>query len=226
MAIPVVAQQVFVETLTLVEAEETEFRTYPRIDMPVVRTGDTRIDSSINADIRQRLFGNQDEMQEALEMLSYLGYQVTFNRGGILSITVNSEGCGAYCSNWSTYLTYDTTTGTALLLPDIVHISDAFKSIVSYGFSHQLNEQKEELAFMLDDPDFEMDEQTYLWALERYNQCILQLNEEEYVLYPDHIRIIANCSMPHAIRNLTPVFNLSYSYSEISDHLLIAIPVE
>ena len=69
-----------------------------------------------------------------------------------------------------------------------------------------------------DDP--ELNKNIYDWALEYYKECDASFNLNSFMLNADYLEIIDNCDMPHAIRNLTPVIELKYKYSDIKAYLI------
>ena len=56
----------------------------------------------------------------ANDNLYSLGYDVSFNKSNVLSITLNIIGCGAYCTGWSAYFNFNITTGEQITMYDIL----------------------------------------------------------------------------------------------------------
>ena len=74
---------------------------------------------------------------------------------------------------------------------------------------------------MLVDPESGLDKSTYEWAIENYEDCERKSNLESFAIYPDRLEIIEDCYLPNAIKNLTPIIELTYNLSEIEEHLKI-----
>jgi hypothetical protein len=85
----------------------------------------------------------------------------------------------------------------------------------------QYSEQKQLLKEMINDKDSGLDESTYEWALENYNDCEKNSDLESFAIYPDRLEIIEDCYLPNAIKNLTPIIELKYEFSEIGEELKI-----
>jgi hypothetical protein len=143
-----------------------------------------------------------------------LDFQVTYNQNGILSVHVMAEGCGAYCTRYTDYFNYSTVNGKWLRIADVIEHSSEFKSRVNRDQKEQLLAQKNELKNMLNDPDSGVDEPTYKWALEYYEDCEEYADLETFALYPDRIEIIQDCALPNAIKNLKPTIKLMYDVND------------
>ncbi|MFD2515553.1 hypothetical protein ACFSRY_16895 [Pontibacter locisalis] len=196
---------------------------------PIVRTGDSRTDLLINNDIKNKLTHNEYPEASmdstianwAAEGIVYLDFQVTYNKQGILSLNISAEGCGAYCTSWTEYLNYSTLTGKALYLGDVVDTKGGFKELVLKQKKAQYEKQRKELKKMLLDKESGLDSATYDWALEHYNDCETSSELTRFALHQNHLEIVESCYLPNAIKNLTPVFELKYQYSDIKKYLKI-----
>ena len=146
---------------------------------------------------------------------------MTYNRNGILSINVSAEGCGAYCTSWTDYFNYSTSNGEWLNISDVINNTVEFKRRVDKDKKEQYAEQKRLLKEMLNDQDSELDEATYEWALENYDDCEKNSDLESFAIYQDRIKIIEDCYLPNAIKNLTPIIELNYNFSEMGEGLKI-----
>lgn len=196
---------------------------------PIVRTGDIRIDLLINNDIKNKL--TQNEYPEtsidstiidwAAEGIVYLDFQVTYNKQGILSFNISAEGCGAYCTSWTEYFNYSTLTGKALNLGNVVDTKGSFNELVLKHKKAQYEQQRKELKEMLLDKESGLDSATYDWALEHYNDCETSSELTRFALHQNYLEIVESCYLPNAIKNLTPVFELKYKYSDIRKYLKI-----
>ncbi|WP_242929359.1 hypothetical protein [Pontibacter vulgaris] len=200
-----------------------------RNNYPVVRTGDSRIDLLINHDIKNKLTHNEYPEASmdstiadwAAEGIVYLDFQVTYNKRGILSLNISAEGCGAYCTSWTEYFNYSTLTGKALDLGDVVDTKGNFKELVLKQKKAQYEQQRKELKEMLVDKESGLDSATYDWALEHYNDCERSSELTRFALHQNYLEIVETCYLPNAIKNLTPVIELKYKYSDIKKYLRI-----
>jgi len=194
----------------------------------MVRTGNSKIDSLINHDLKDKLTHYQytnESVDSALkkwadDQINFLDFEITYNINSILSLSISAEGCGAYCTFWINYYNYSAKTGLPLELSDILKIDNGFQEILLQEKYRQFEQQKKELKELYTD-DTMLDQDVYEWALEYYNNCEASFDRNEFSIREDGIKIIQDCYLPHAIQNLTPVFNLSYSFSELHPYLKI-----
>jgi len=222
-------QVVQVNTFRLAESEHFKNIQSDKMNFPVVQSGDKKIDSLINQDIKNRFTGNEypnETLDSTLikwagDQIVFLDFQVTYNQNGILSINISAEGCGAYCSNWTDYFNYSTLDGKWLIVSDLIDTTAKFLTGVNMDKEKQYSEQKQELKKMLNDPHSGLDESTYEWALENYNNCEKNSDLESFAIYPDRLEFIEDCYLPNAIKNLTPIIELKYMFSEIGEYLKI-----
>ncbi len=222
-------QVVRVDTFRLPESEHFKNIQSDNMNFPVVRSGDKRIDSLINGDLKNRFTGNEypnETLDSTLtkwagDQIVFLDFQVTYNENGILSIKISAEGCGAYCSNWTDYFNYSTSNGKWLKISDVINNVAEFKTRVNKDKKEQYAEQRQELKEMLNDKDSGLDQSTYEWALENYENCEKNSDFESFAIYPDRLEIIEDCYLPNAIKNLTPIIELKYEFSEIGEELKI-----
>ena len=174
-----IGQEVQIETFRLEKSERFKDIQSDKMNFPIIRTGNKEIDSLINTDLKNRFTDNEypkDNFDSTLikwagDQIVFLDFQVTYNRNGILSINVSAEGCGAYCTSWTDYFNYSTSNGEWLNISDVINNTVEFKRIVDKDKKEQYAEQKRLLKEMLNDQDSELDEVTYEWALENYDDC-------------------------------------------------------
>lgn len=222
-------QVVQVDTFRLADSEHFKDIQSHKMNFPVVRSGDKRIDSLINGDLKNRFTGNEypnETLDSTLtkwagDQIVFLDFQVTYNQHGILSIKISAEGCGAYCSNWTDYFNYSTLNGKWLKISDVIKNVAEFKTRVNKDKKEQYAEQRQELKEMLNDKDSGLDQSTYEWALKNYENCEKNSDFESFAIYPDRLEIIEDCYLPNAIKNLTPIIELKYKFSEIGEELKI-----
>jgi hypothetical protein len=222
-------QVVQIDTFRLAKSEHFKDIQSDQRNFPIVRSVDKKIDSIINRDLKNRYTRNEypDETinstltKWAGDQIVFLDFQVTYNQHGTLSINISAEGCGAYCTNWTDYFNYSTLNGKWLNISDVIDTTAELISRVNKDKEKQYAEQKRELKEMLEDVDSGLDQLTYEWALKNYEECEKNSDLESFSIYPDQLEIIENCNLPNAIKNLTPIIELKYHFSEIGEHLKI-----
>lgn len=126
---------------------------------PIVVTNNKRVDSLINSQIKNEVFSPDDEKQSINKTLVEnindglinLSYKVSYKKNGLLSFSIFSEGCGAYCSSRETYFNFDLKTGKKLSIIDLIieNKLDSFYNIVFADKVKYLREYKEEELSML-----------------------------------------------------------------------------
>lgn len=222
-------QNVQIDTFKLKKNERFREIHSDQMNYPIIRTRNTKIDSLINFDLKNR-FTYNEYRTEAIDstlikwagnQIIYLDFNVTYNRNGILSLNISAEGCGANCTGWTDYYNYSTVSGKLLDIAEIIDTTGAFKSTVYRDKESQYLKHKLELKKMLEDPQLELDQSTYEWVLAYYQDCETSFTLESFAIYPDHLEIIAFCYLPNAIKNLTPLITLKYNNAAIKDYLLI-----
>ena len=90
-------QVVQVDTFRLAESEHFKDIQSDKMNFPVVRSGDKRIDSLINRDLKNRFTRNEyrnETLDSTLtkwagDQIVLLDFQVTYNQNEILSIKIN-----------------------------------------------------------------------------------------------------------------------------------------
>lgn len=222
-------QSVQIDTFRLNVSERLKGNQSDKMNFPIIRTGNKEIDSLINTDLKNRFTDYEyptEDLDSTLikwagDQLVFLDFQVTYNRNGILSINISAEGCAAYCTAWTDYFNYSTSNGKWLNISDVIDNLTEFKARVCTDRKEQYAEQKRQLMELLKDQNSELDESTYEWALKYYADCEKNADLESFVVYPDRLEIIEGCDLPHAIRNLTPIIELIYKFSDIGKGLKI-----
>ncbi|WP_411768927.1 hypothetical protein [Winogradskyella sp. A3E31] len=222
-------QNVQIDTLNLKKSERFKELQSEKMNYPLIRTGNKEIDSFINFDLKNKFTSNEYPTESidstlikwAGDQIIHLDFNVTYNQNGILSLNVSAEGCGAYCSYWTEYFNYSTVTGNSLDISEIIDISGEFKTSIFKDKETQFKKQKIELKEMLNDSEAELDQSTYEWALEYYENCENSFDLKSFSIYPDYIEINKSCHLPNAIKNLTPILTLKYKNAEIKEYLKI-----
>jgi len=196
---------------------------------PIVVTNNKRVDSLINPQIKNEVFSPDDEKQSIYKTLvenidDYglinLSYEVTYKGSGLLSFSIFSEGCGAYCSSGETYFNFDLKTGKKLSITDLITETklDSFHKLVFANKVKSLIEYKEEELNIIKQVD--IDSTTYDWALEQVDSyCINDVKLDDFSLSRFNLEIKDICEFPHGIRSQLPTYELRYTYVFLSTFL-------
>jgi len=222
-------QNISVDTLFLPKTESLTHFQNDKLKFPIIKTGDLKIDNLINKDLKNRFTNNaftnyptdSTIIEWSNEQIIYLDFEVTYLKNGLISLNISSEGCGAYCTAWTDYFTYNYRTGQFITIDQIIDTTGNFKTLVVSDKDKHYEQQKKELKEMLLDKNAKLDEDTYKWALEHYENCDKEFTLEAFALHSDHLEIIEKCSLPNAIKNLTPTIVLKYEYVAIKNDLKI-----
>jgi len=222
-------QNIRVDTLFLPKTEKFTHFQNDKLKFPIIKTGNLDIDNTINKDLKNKFTNNEFPdlptdstiIKWADEQVIYLNFEVTYIKNGIISLNISVEGCGAYCTGWTDYFTYNYVTGKFLTIDQIIDTTRNFKNQVIADKDKQYEQQKKKLKEMLLDKNAELDEDTYNWALEQYKNCDNEFTLKLFSLHSDHLEIIENCYFPNAIKNLTPTIVLKYKYVDIKKELKI-----
>lgn len=199
----------------------------PAIIYPIVVTKNKLIDKSINDKIRKEMIEDDSDLKnvstkKALinrinEGLINMSYKATFIKNNILSFSIYAEGCGAHCSSWNTYFNFDLNTGKVLTITDLISDNniDSFRKVVSIDKEKFLLQYKKEMNDSLNNNN--TDSIAYKWAIEQVDDnCLKDVQIENFSLSGLYIEIIDPCEFPHAIRALEPTFELKYTYQSLS----------
>lgn len=195
---------------------------------PVINTNSKSINKKINEQILE-VFVDTEYLKKPVDValdsaisggLFSMSYEVTFNSNNILSITINAVGCGAYCSGWSTYFNFNTSTGKSITIDDILinEKKTNFGNMVRNEKTKNLIEYKKVLKEQLEKTS--IDSSAYEWALEQVNEyCMNSVSVNQFSLTASEIEIHDDCDFPHAIQGLQPDYKLEYPYADITEML-------
>jgi hypothetical protein len=222
-------QKAIIDTLIIPLTSQFTNAQSNTFNFPFIKTGNHVIDSLINWGLKNRLSENEypdDAIDSTLikwaeDRINFFEFEVTFNNNGILSLHIEVEGCGAYCTSWTEYFNYCTKTGKILKLAEVVDTTGNFRTKIYAEKGKQYERQKNQLKELLSEADF--DEDTYNWTLEEYTNCENSFNLNSFALYPDHLELIDKCYLPNVLKQYTPVINLMFKYDEIKDYLKLKI---
>lgn len=196
---------------------------------PIVVTNNKRVDSLINSQIKNEVFSPDNKKQSINKILNEhindyglinLSYEVFYEGNGLLSFSIFSEGCGAYCSTWETYFNFDLKTGKKLSITDLIieNKLDSFHKIVLANKVKSLREYKEEQLGLLKQGD--IDSTTYNWALEQVDSnCITDVKLEDFSFSRSTLEIKDICEFPHIIRSQQPIYELIFTHVFLSAFL-------
>jgi len=222
-------QGIVVDTLFIPRTEKFSGLQDELLMFPVIKTGNLQIDKSINKDIKDRFTHNEfldlptdsTIIRWANEGIVYLDFGVTFNRKGLISLNISAEVCGAYCTGWTEYFTYNTLTGKHVTIDQVIDTTGKFRNLVIESKDIQYKQQILDLKETLFDEDTGFDEDTYEMALEYYTECSKAFSFDSFALLDDHLEIIENCYLPHVIKSLSPTIELRFRYLEIKEFLRV-----
>lgn len=223
-------QKISVDTLFILRKDKFSNVQNEKLKFPQIRTGNLQVDIVINWDLKNRFTNNEyptlstySTLIKWADGINYLDFQVTYIKNGLISLNVNAEGCGAYCTGWTDYFTYNYITGKYVTIDQIIDTTEEFRNLVIADRKKQYEQQKKELKQLLLNKKAELDDNTYNWALEQYLNCEKDFTLNSFTLHFDHLEIIEKCYLPNAIKNLTPIIELKYEYADIKKYLKIKI---
>lgn len=221
-------QKISVDTLFIPRTEKFSNIQSEKLKFPVIKTGNLQVDKAINADLKNRFTNNEypdlstdSTLLKWSDGIIYLDFEVTYIKNGLISFNISAEGCGAYCTAWTDYFTYNYITGKYVTIEEIVDTTGQFRNRVIADKDKQYKQQTAELKERLTDKETGFDKDTYEMVLEYYIDCLKSFHFKFYALHNDHLEVIENCYLPNVIKSMTPVIELNYKYSDIKEHLKI-----
>lgn len=198
--------------------------------IPIVKTGNPQVDSIINKKLITSVAGDEKEYDafrvSGMTLLQWLeqdgvftniGFEVTYNTPNLLSMSMNYEGCGAYCSNSTAYFNFKTGTGEDVKLSHIVD-TNLFLPLLREERKTQYRAYYNELEdYIIDEPS---EESNIEWAKSSAQQFAdLSFDVNRFVVTPTQIIIIDDFEPPHAIRCYSPIIELEFNLDEIQGML-------
>lgn len=198
---------------------------------PVISTGKADVDNRINLDLKNRLTSNEfpdDPMDSTIikwasDGIDYLNFTVTYNQNNIISLTIHAEGCGAYCTGWSSYFNYSLNTGKWLSIADIIDTTGAFRKTVYSQKDLQFTGARLQLDAWRTDPDWKLDDYTFETVMEYYDDCDASFYLNDYALFPEYLQIIKECWLPHVLQTLEPFIELKFPYDHLGSYLKVRL---
>lgn len=138
------SQGIKVDTLFLSPNEENKLP-FDKLIYPIINTGNIKIDSLINFDLKNKYtfyetpnFSVKETLSQWIgDQIGFIYFNVMYNQNNVLSLNIETESCAAYCTNWTSYFNYNTKTGQPLELNAIVDLN-LFKERLITDKSNQL----------------------------------------------------------------------------------------
>lgn len=222
-------QKVGIDTLFLHSTEELKNFPVTEMKFPIIRSKDSEIDIKINTDLKNRFTGNEFPnlptdstlIKWTNQSITFLDFNVTYNKNDLISLSITAESCGAYCTMWTDYFTYSTVTGKLVKINEIIILTDKFINNVISDKDEQYTQQKRELKEMLLDKNSGLNDDNYSTALEYYETCEQSFEIKDFALYDEYLQLIHECYLPRMMRHFTPIITLKYNYDEIKEELKI-----
>jgi hypothetical protein len=217
------SQTVKIDTLHFYKSEQN---TSPldKLIYPIFKTGNKKIDSLINFDLKNKytyneapnLSINKTLKQWIGDQIGYINFNITYNRNNIISFNIETEGCAAYCTYWKSYFNYNTKTGKSIKIDSLLKLNN-FKQQILDKKNEQFENEIKQLKELFKQKDIDKNE--YDWVYEYLNKCKNDEELEDFSLNENHIEFIETCSLPNAIKNMTPAIDLKYKYNDIREYL-------
>jgi len=222
-------QKISVDTLFIPKTEKITHFQNDKLKFPIFKTGDLNVDNIINKDLKDRFTNNEYTdlptdstiIKWADEQVIYLDFEVTYIKNGLISLNISAEGCGAHCTAWTDYFTYNYMTGQYLTIDQIIDTTGNFKTRVVADKNKQYKQQSSELRERLTDKETGFDKETFDIVIEYYLECSKSFHYKSFALHKDYLEIIENCYLPNVIKSMKPVIELKYKYADIKKDLRI-----
>ncbi|MBS1512982.1 MAG: hypothetical protein JST86_19240 [Bacteroidetes bacterium] len=194
---------------------------------PVIITIRPAVDSIINSAIRAVILEEDDSSKSLISALKdktksgliNLSYEVTYSSSRLLSLHIDMEGCGAHCSTWSEYFTFDLNTGNLLTIKDFISgqylppFGKKVKQDKLNALRKYLNEEKKDYS------NKEIDADTWSIIKDLTAECMKEISLEHFSLWGNNLEIIDPCEFPYVIRTYSPGYQLHYTYQTIQNWL-------
>ena len=200
---------------------------YVTIVYPIVVTKNSAVDEMINNEIKTQVLDIEDNNASAAKLLAErideglinLSYEVSFKKNNILSMSITSEGCAAYCSSYDNYFNFDLKTGELIGISTIIDETkiDSLRTLVQKEKRKALDEYKREE--FLEIGGLHIDSADYRGIVNYVDENCLDVEIGNFSLSDSAIEFMDRCVFPHVIRSQEPVYHLVYSYKFLSEFL-------
>ena len=198
------------------------------IKYPVVQVTNSTVSNKINQSIRQEILLDEDQkkgMKDALHQatrkwLITLEYEITYNNHGLLSITLITEGMGAYPSTSYFYLNFDLSTGSRIKGADLIKSDklDDFRKMVLADKKDSLSEYLKEEQTMLGKKEIDSSDWESIIDIVQ-NDCLNNVDIDKFSLTKDFLEVMDDCEFPHVISGLAPSYHLRYPIKYLNNFL-------
>ncbi len=185
---------------------------------PVIVADNEEVSRKINSVLRDDALSADDTLntmdalyQSIRDNLYTMDYEVTLNTIGLLSLKINMEGCGAYCTTTTLYYNFDLASGERLTINDVVNDVESFRKIVFDDKVRALKNYKKDL----DSTDKDAAEM----AVKLADECSAAVNVDNFILTKNELQIFDDCSFPNYLKALGPTYELKYDFKKYSKHL-------
>jgi hypothetical protein len=200
------------------------------ISFPQVITKNPSINKLINQRIKLELV-NPDHSSMSLakslsdyikEWLTDLTYEIKYSKNGLLCLKVDMEGDGAYPWGFTVYLNFDLRTGKYLTLPNILvkEKLNSFKKMVFADKKRFLSTSNREMKDSLAKHHKDGDTSRFHEAIDIISSvCIVDIDIDHFCLWEKNLEVIDPCGFPRYMQDMTPLYELKYSYARLKDFI-------
>jgi hypothetical protein len=198
------------------------------IKYPVVQVTNPTVSNKINQSIRQKILLDEDQkkgikdalQQAARKWLITLAYEITYNNHGLLSITLITEGMGAYPSTSQIYLNFDLSTGSQIKGADLIKsgkLNDFRKMVLSDKKDSLSAYLKEEQKMLRNNEIDSSDWESIIDIVQ--NNCLNTVDIDKFRIAKDLLEVMDDCEFPHVILGLGPTYHLRYPIKYLNNFL-------
>jgi hypothetical protein len=227
----VFAQKISVDTLSISIAGRYAGASIQKLYFPVINSGNIQNDSAINKDLKNRFTNNEYPelstdstiIKWADEQVVDLNFEITYLKDGIISLNISAEACGAYCSGWTNYYTYNYLTAQYISIDQVVDTLGKFRNRVMADKDLQYRQQGAQLKTNLTDRSGEIDNETFQMINEYYRNCSQSFHFGSFALHDDYLEIVETCDLPNVVKSLAPEIKLHYQYKDIGSYLKLKL---
>jgi hypothetical protein len=196
---------------------------------PLIVTADPAASRAINRTIKATVFDAEDLRlpvtslirQSVKDYHTYdIDYTVTRNENDLLSLTIHMAGIGAHEGYSDFYFNFDTRTGTALQLKDLISpdMIDSFRNMVLHEKQRYLTDYINDLSSDLASKQIDSVEYSGAKSLVE-EDCIDSVHLDQFSLKTQLLEVMDPCEFPYVIRAMTPEYQLLYSYTTLTPFL-------
>lgn len=154
--------------------------------------------------------------------MSDVSYKVLYNSGNIISLSINAEGCGAYCESFTRYFSYNTKTGNKIRITDLLNksglklLTDSILARKQKTLENKLQEIEDSLETASVQANNDSKEY-FLQMKELYENCRtesvqLQINYFEFYLTKTQLFFITDRCSAHYNRAVDELDNFTFAF--------------